>query len=162
MLSLAIGCASANSRVGEASVHDRGGVPCFNLPSGELARVSTDGSLPIAALFVSGVSDKASREVWAFAAYPPSSLPRIPSGECVRYGVLPAGIQAAAAQPLVPGRVYKVSVHAPLRNAGDSTRFFDQRFCVRQAAADQQPTVVVVPWDRAASRWRDDVCTGAR
>lgn len=148
--------------MGEAAVLDRAGVPCFTLASKELDRVSTDGSLSVTALYVSDVSGSAAKEVWAFASYPPSTTPRLRAGECIQYGLAPPGVTGNPPQQLVPGRLYKVSVHAPLRKADDSTRFFDQRFCIRQDAPTSAPVVLVVQWDRSASRWRDEVCGGPR
>lgn len=153
----AISCAAVSS-IPQASVRTVDGAPCFAAPETEATR----GGIRVSGLLVSEREsarfDVLPEQMWQFESVPSAPAIELASGQCVRYGDVPNGAQAAhAAKPLVPHRVYVVFLNGKPPKAS-SVLGYRAEFCMKPAASGRLEANVVT-WDDKAQRWRYDMCT---
>lgn len=154
----AAGCTAA-SRVGTAIVTQDGDLPCFALPVDAETRAAPVRLQALAVTFGERADWRSlPPTAWAFRIAPPGTALDVTQAHCLRYGELPARAEAAAAaQALVPGRVYRLQINARPRDGDSPTLGYEASFCLNPGAAGRV-TVVTVPWDPRAGRWREEVC----
>lgn len=158
VLASALSC-FATSRVGEATVSDVDGLPCFTIDAASRAQRRVRLSALLVSEQTSESWQRLPTELWGFRIAPPGSFIELPAVGCIRYGVAPPSAQTrTAAQPLVPGRVYVVSLSAHIEGEAIPTVGYKAEFCVKRLR-DGATRVQVVEWDRGANRWLYEACT---
>ena len=153
------GC-GAMSRMGTALVTQQDGQPCFALP------VDSETRRAPVRLFSLSVTPDVERtdwrilpqQLWRFEFAAPGATIDPARDACIRYGRLPpaASLRAGPAE-LKPGQRYRVDITARPAHGNLSTLGYKAEFCLT-AARDGSITVQPVLWDKAARRWRREVC----
>lgn len=152
----AISCAAVSS-LPQASVRTVEAAPCFTVPASGAAQQG----IRLTGLLVSEREstrfDALPEQLWHFEVAPAAAHIELVPQECIRYGEVPSGAQAALpAKPLVPYRVYVVLLSGRPQKAG-SVLGYRAEFCVKPSAAGALEAHMV-PWDEKAQRWRYDIC----
>ena len=150
---------SATSRMPDATVVDRGGLPCFSIP--EEIRVSG-----VTRMYSLQVTERRSAdwktlpvELWGFEVDPPGAWIDAALVRCIAYGQVPAtAVGHHAPAPLQPHHVYVVFIGARSESATTPVVGYRAEFCLISRGSGARSAVVTVPWDDKAMRWRYEVC----
>lgn len=122
--------ASATSRMGTAAVVTEAGAPCFKIAEEE---ERSRGKTSLKRLFISEQRPKDWETIWV-ATFPNASPGdpdyQLPNNGCLRYGDVPAGVDASSAKPLQPGKTYSVAFMGRPPSSSDPTSFYGAQFCV--------------------------------
>ncbi|UXH77165.1 hypothetical protein [Roseateles amylovorans] len=148
MLTLSLTCSTAwaTSRLGEATVELRNGLPCFSLSAKDMDR---DRSATLQAIAVSDVSVQPSSRAW-WIIFQPSLPVTEMAGACYPYGESRAGAEDTGATPLRSGVVYSVFLNVRPSDRSDPTHGYTVKFCM----AGESEARKLVPM----SAWRGGAC----
>ncbi|WP_067069489.1 hypothetical protein [Roseateles chitosanitabidus] len=149
-LCAALGSAGAMSRMGEAGVLEKDGLPCFVVPARELAR---GPNVRVRAVSVSDASTQPVVSVWRAWIDPPAAPSS--AADCIAYGQLPARPEDPPPAVLQTGKVYEVYLNGRSSDPSDATRGYAAKFCLAVDAAGARR---VIPVMRGTSAWHDGVC----
>lgn len=150
---------SATSRMPDATVVDRGGLPCFSIP--EENRVSG-----VTRMYSLQVTERGSADwktlpvqLWGFEVDPPGAWIDATLVPCIAYGQVPAtAVGRHAPAPLQLHHVYVVFIGARSESATTSVVGYRAEFCLISRGSGARSAVVTVPWDDKTMRWRYEVC----
>lgn len=122
--------ASATSRMGAAAVVTEAGAPCFRIAQEE---ERSRGKTRLKRLFISEQRPSDWETIWVVTfpnASPGDPDYQLPNNGCLRYGDVPAGVEASQAKALQPGKTYSVGFMGRPPSASDPTSLYDAQFCV--------------------------------
>lgn len=129
VLSLFGSACAARSGMGMAVVTQSANLPCFGIESTRATRL---GNPQLQAISVS-IADGEGKgsPVWRAMVSPVAPRIPLPVGQCVQYGAsLPDGQVLEAPRPLVPGRVYSVTVNAVVEDPSEPVFLYRADFCM--------------------------------
>jgi hypothetical protein len=143
--------AAAISRIGNATVTEKDGSPCFSVSSKERIAKKEIALLGVnvSDLFVIPVE-----HVWAFATSAENAVV-IPVNQCIKYGYSPATSQSKPAGKLISGRVYEVVLKVHSKKQSTSTQGYLAKFCITSEPDEKFSIKQILP---SMQDWKDNRC----
>jgi hypothetical protein len=144
------------SRVGEATVTEQNGLPCFSISEG----LVTTG---VEAVNVFDNSANQSKTLWKVLAVLDKKLSESPD-ICIPYGKKFSDAEVKLENSKVPellsaGKIYEVVLVSPPKDSTDPTHGFRAKFCLKNKPNSSSFNVYQIKWDEKKSRWNTDVCS---
>lgn len=142
--------ACVSTRLGEAAVKDKNGVPCFTITEKEQRQTG----VPLLGSLIVSDEAKPAYTIWSFMLHPSVPSQPIPASDCILYGHAPPESDAKKVEPLQTGRLYDVFLNARPVDTTDPTFGYDAKFCLIAQAGGGVKVHQVIYKDG----WRTEEC----
>ena len=148
----------AISRVADSQVRLVGDLPCFGVAD---HYETADGPVELLGLVLYDTRTRPAKKIWSLRSSAKLRT-RLAPDQCLIYGEVPDGMIASrTALALERGVIYRVYINSRSKNTRSPTRGYTRSFCLMDDA-NKQLTINEIEWDRANSRWRNEVCQRAK